>query len=604
MLCIRVINAATRRSRARFRLELPLLDRPGLTPEPMSSFEQRRLLNLETREGLRLDNQIGFYNNWKKREIQHRTRQDHNGGPLVICSKLLNIKLRPTQILSIPNQTNHKSPMSGTADFIKSDFLGTLFPMKTNLIVLDKYEKELSEYIATRVLSDAHPADNFLPQQRVHATKPRGHLRRTVKLDPVAEYFLYDIVYRNRAAFRPQVGPLRRSFGYRFIDGVQIPVHAAYKEYQNSLSELATTHSHRLQFDIASYFNTLYHHDIGHWFAARPGTTEEDATAIGKFFREINAGRSVDFLPHGIYPAKMIGNEFLKLVDLSGTLKSSSISRFMDDFNLFDNDQAILRQDFFRVQQLLGQFGLNVNPSKTIFDNTTDNVESTLSKIHKSLTKIVEGVAIIEGASGIDFVQTEEEVTTDLTTDQITSLLSLLRDESLEEADADLILGFLRSHSDDILEHLPTLLRRFPNLIKHIYSICGSIADKSSLIQILLDYLNGEPYFIEYQLFWLACLVEDHLLGEGCYGDVLLKLYELSQEFPIARAKVLEIPEQGFGLKEIRSTYLKTGQSDWTSWASATGTRTLMKAERNYALDYFSKGSPLNFIIAESVKRF
>jgi hypothetical protein len=227
--------------------------------------------------------------------------------------------------------------MPGTADFIKADFSGTLFPMKTNLIVLEHYETELAKYIANRVLSEKHPADNFLAQQRVHATKPRGHLRRTVKLDPVAEYFLYDIVYRNRAIFRTQVSPQRQSFGYRFTDGAHIPVHAAYTTYKASMAEHTATFAHRIQFDIASYFNTLYHHDIAHWFAARAGVTEPDAGAMGKFFREINAGRSVDFLPHGIYPAKMIGNEFLKLVDLSGTLKSAVISRFMDDFNLFDN---------------------------------------------------------------------------------------------------------------------------------------------------------------------------------------------------------------------------------------------------------------------------
>lgn len=493
--------------------------------------------------------------------------------------------------------------MSGTADFIKADFSGTLFPMKTNLLVLEHYEAELAAYIGNRVLSDDHPGDNFLPQQRVHATKPRGHLRRTVKLDPVAEYFLYDAVYRNRAIFRPQVSPARQSFGYRFKDGAHISVHTAYTAYKVSLAGHAATFAHRLQFDIASYFNTLYHHDIAHWFAASPGVTEPDANAIGKFFREINAGRSVDFLPHGIYPAKMIGNEFLKLIDMSGTLKSTVISRFMDDFNLFDNDQSVLRQDFFRIQQLLGQYGLNVNPSKTHFDKSVGNLEETLSKIHESLIEIVEGIEQFEGASGVDFVETEERVVSGLSPEQVTSLLGLLRDDALEEADADLILGFLRSHSDDILEHLPTLLRRFPNLIKHLYSVCATVTDKPALSAVLLDYLKTESYFVEYQLFWVACLVEDHLMGAGCYGDVLLKLYELTQDFRIARAKVLEIPEQGFGLKEIRSEYLKTGQSDWLSWASASGTRTLKKAERNYALDYFSKGSPLNFIIAESVKR-
>ncbi|WP_410923414.1 hypothetical protein, partial [Pseudomonas aeruginosa] len=79
---------------------------------------------------------------------------------------------------------------------------------------------------------------------------------------------------------------------------------------------------------------------------------------------------------------------------------------------------------------------------------------------------------------------------------------------------------------------------------------------------ILLDYLNQEAFFLEYQLFWLTCIVEDHLMGHGCYGELLIKLYELSQDFKIARAKVLEIPEQGFGFKQIRGEFLKTGQSD------------------------------------------
>lgn len=113
--------------------------------------------------------------------------------------------------------------MAGTASFIRADFAGTLFPMKTNLIVLEHYEKEVAQHIATRVLAGAS-TDSFLPQQRVHATKPRGHLRRTVKLDPVAEYFLYDTIYRNRAMFRAQVSPLRQSFGYRFENGGPIPV--------------------------------------------------------------------------------------------------------------------------------------------------------------------------------------------------------------------------------------------------------------------------------------------------------------------------------------------------------------------------------------------
>src|SRR5690606_29395988 len=105
------------------------------------------------------------------------------------------------------------------------------------------------------------------------------------------------------------------------------------------------------------------------------------------------------------------------------------------------------------------------------------------------------------------------------------------------------------------------------------------------------------------QLFWIGAIVEDYLLGIGDYGTVLMRLFEKSGDHKIARAKVLEVPEQGFGLKEIRAEYLKTGQSDWLSWSSAAGSRSLKAAERNYVLDYFSKGSSINFLVAACVKK-
>ena len=494
--------------------------------------------------------------------------------------------------------------MSATFDFLKADFTGTLFPLKTNLLVAEKHEKEVSEYIYQKILDEKQAADNFLPQQRVYATKPRGHLRRTVKLDPVVEYFLYDVTYRNRAIFRPEVSNARRSFGYRFMGGGHISVHNAYKTYNLCLAKSNEKFKHNLQFDIASYFNCLYHHDIYNWFAARPAVSEVDSIALGKCFREINAGRSVDFLPHGIYPTKMIGNEFLKVIDLSAQLKSSVLVRFMDDFTLFDDDPDVLRQDFLRIQQLLGQFGLNVNPSKTFYNKNIGDVEETLSALHESLIEIVNETHEVHGASGVDFVLVENEVATNLTDDQVNALLALLKDDALEEADADLILGFLRSHSDSILEHLPVLLRKFPNLTKHIHSVCSAVSEKAELAAVLLEHLTKETFFLEYQLFWLACIVEDYLIGQGCYGDVLMRIFELTQDFKIARAKVLEIPEQGFGFKEIRDEFLKTGQSDWLSWTSAMGTRSLKAAERNYVLDYFSKGSPLNYLIAGCAKKF
>lgn len=415
--------------------------------------------------------------------------------------------------------------MTRTVKFYESDLAGTLFPLRTNLLLVQTHNSELSDYIYQRILSEECPEDSFLPQQRVYATKPRGHLRRTTKLDPVAEYFLYDIVYRNRGVFRSEVSHYRRSFGYRFKDGKQIPVHAAYSKYKKEIGDCSGKYKHNIHFDVASYFNSMYHHDIAHWFGANENVTETDASAFSQFFREINSGRSVDFMPHGIYPSKMIGNEFLKFIDLHGLLKSDKIVRFMDDITLFDDEPAVLRSDFHRIQRLLGQFALNINPAKTAFDNSIGDLNDKLSDIRESLKEIVTEYEEVLTASGVEVSETDVEVESALGTEQVEELLALLQDEALEEEDADLILRFMRTHSDSLLEQLPILFRRFPNLVKHIHSICSEVTDKTTLASVIRDYLNGGSEFLEFQLFWIGAIVEDYLLGHGCYGDILLRLY-------------------------------------------------------------------------------
>ena len=79
-------------------------------------------------------------------------------------------------------------------------------------------------------------------------------------------------------------------------------------------------------------------------------------------------------------------------------------------------------------------------------------------------------------------------------------------------------------------------------------------------------------------------------------------VYDRCDEFEIAAAKVLEIPDQSFGLKAIRSRLLKSGASNWRCWAAAMGTRTLPVAERNYLLGYFANGSTMNHLVANCVK--
>jgi hypothetical protein len=505
--------------------------------------------------------------------------------------------------------------------FFETDFQWTLFPMKTNLIVIKNSSKELDEYIV-RILSENAEDVNysFLPQTRVYAAKPKNHLRRTVILDPVASYFLYDLVLRNKSIFGAGDAEGRKSFGYRFEGDQPIPVHKAYQEFHNTVDGMMWECKHRISFDVASYFNSIYHHDAASWFASMPGVTGADTQAFGRFFREINAGRSVDFLPQGIYPTKMIGSEFLRFIESSRQIKCKQSVRFMDDVYLFDDDLGVLLRDFHKIQELLGIRSLDVNPTKTIIGREDYSVQQAASAIQAELSTIVD----YRGRPGYlgsgaepycsdddadadedsDDEDTEhEDGEQDLDEDQVERLLALLLDARADENDVEIILGILRDHTDSVAEHVPSLFARFPNIVKQLYGLIGLVEEKELLSEQLFGVLDSNPYLIEYQLFWMAVIAEDHLKDTKGFGKLVMRLHERSSQYPIAQAKVLEIPDQSFGLKEIREEVLKSGGSHWLTWASAIGTRTLKKAARNHALKYFAKGSPINHLIATCVER-
>lgn len=357
-----------------------------------------------------------------------------------------------------------------TSAFYAADFPSALFPLQMNLLMVQHHETELSDYVYQSVLNAKVADHSFLPQQRVHATKPRGHLRRTIKLDPVAEYFIYDLIYRNRALFKKPFSANREAFGYRFQEGNHIAVHTAYRAFRARVHNCKQEFAHHLAFDVTAYFNTLYHHDLTAWFQAA-GADETDHLAFGQFGREINAGRSVDFLPQGLYPTKMIGSEFLKFIDNSGELKSSVCLRFMDDFYLFDASAAVVRNDFLKIQQLLGSKSLNVNAAKTQVDGAASDIGAQIVEIKNALLKIKPHGATPDEvlASGVDEVEPAKGEMQQLDHSQLGKLLELLKDDHIEEIDAERILGIVLNDNGIALSIIPDLIHRFPNIVRSVY---------------------------------------------------------------------------------------------------------------------------------------
>lgn len=494
------------------------------------------------------------------------------------------------------------STYSNTVAYFSADFPRQLFPLNTNRMLIERASDALGEFVYQTIAPGTEPADSFLPQMRAYAAKPGFHLRRTLKLDPVAEFFLYDLTYRHRSKFRKSRTKRRRNFGYRFESGAMISPARSYRRFRSEVHESLGKYEFCLKADIAQYFNSLYHHDLVAWFREH-AKTDDDVDLFGKFLRQINSGRSIDCLPQGIYPAKIIGSQFLRFIDDSNRLGAKEMLRFMDDFYLFDNSEDVLKHDFQQLQRLLGDKCLSINESKTQIGDVDElNVEKEVDDIKSQLLERRGFVVFGSGADEEDDDEDDFEESDDLGEDTLEYLMEMLRDDHLEEEDAELILAVMRDHAEDVMEYVPTLLKRFPALSKNVFYFAAHVEDRAELLAVVDNFVSNSDFVTEYQLFWLAKLCEEYLLDERGIGELFVGLLDHSSATVISKAKVLEIPEMRFGMPDLREEELRTGASGWLAWAAAVGSRNVKKASRNHLLRYFANGSPVNKLVSDCVR--
>lgn len=493
--------------------------------------------------------------------------------------------------------------MKDSAEFFLRDYAGTLFPLRTNQLLVEKYASKLQAFVQEKII-DAK--GSFQNQQRVFATKRGWFLRRTVKLDPVAEFFFYDLIYRNRSLFRTSNNQKRAVFGFRIEGGHPVSTLKSYVQFKEGVALNRGSYSHYTYLDVASYFNHIYHHDLVRWFEDA-GAKYPDLSLFGKFLRETSSGRSVDCLPQGLYPAKMVGAAFLSFLDDSNRLRSAQTLRLMDDMWIFDDDPRNLASDFMLVQALLSDRGLSVNDKKSVvlegYDARTEMPADLDQMKIELLRKRREELSESEGYGDEDGEEEEDpDSLVELTEEEQEYLLSLLRRDNVQEEDAELVLTLMREMSADLMGFLPTLISEFPALSKRIYQFCGEADDKAAIAEIILEYLGGSVQVTEYQLFWFGMMAEDHLLNTPRAGELLGTLYENERATSITKAKILEIADRRFGLPDLREEQLRSGQSDWLAWSAAIGARVHPKGQRNQMLKYFRKSSPMNQLIGEFVE--
>ena len=487
---------------------------------------------------------------------------------------------------------------NNTVRFFDLDFPRTLFPLDTNKILIESYSDSIRDYIYGKITHKKESDHKFLPQVRAYAAKPGFHLRRTAKLDPVAEFYLYDLLYRHRLKFRKSINKNRRNFGYRFLSGRPLSTAKSHRAFKIEVHRYLKKYKYCLKFDISSYFNSIYHHDLVAWFRDF-SDAENDAEMFDKFLKQTNSGRSIDCLPQGIYPAKMLGSYYLSFIDHASWIRSNLMLRFMDDFYFFSDSQEKLISDFVRAQRALGERGLSVNPVKTAIGEIAHlKLEKEIDKVK---SRLLQRRRFIITGSGND---EPDDFAEGLTDEEIAYLMGLLRGSEIEEEDAELVLALMRDYAEDVLEFIPQYLRRFPNLTKSLFYFCDHVEDKNGLADIILQFLTTTKQLTEYQLFWLAKIFQAYLLDSPVARNILALLYGNRNATNISRAKILEIADKRFGLGEMREEHLRVGDSGWLSWSSAVGCRVEKRVNRNHLLSYFANGSPMNALIADCIKKY
>ena len=339
------------------------------------------------------------------------------------------------------------------------------------------------------------------------------------------------------------------------------------------------------------------------------GWADEDVDALGRFLRQINVGRSVDCLPQGIHPAKVLGAEFLRFLDNSSRLRSSEILRFQDDIHIFDDDAERVTADLVTLQALLGEKGLSLNASKTHFgpqEVTTDieeEVEGMLGELLQKRRDLIASHYEEDPEAADDVVEEEEEEYDPLTEDQIRYLLGLITSSDVEESDAELVLALLRDHGEEVLPHMVDILGRFPGLSKNVYNYVRFAPNLEDVDDLILTFLGESPHVTEFQLFWLTKLATDFLNSSPRIGEILTAAYEHPNATVVTQSKILEHPDNRFGLTELREEQLRSGQSGWLAWSAAAGSRALKPGSRNHLLSYFAHASSFNAFMAECIKK-
>jgi hypothetical protein len=70
--------------------------------------------------------------------------------------------------------------------------------------------------------------------------------------------------------------------------GQPIPILQSYSQFKKAIAKYREARRHCVYFDVAAYFNRIYHHELVTW-CENVGAAPDDVKLFGRFLREPNA---------------------------------------------------------------------------------------------------------------------------------------------------------------------------------------------------------------------------------------------------------------------------------------------------------------------------
>jgi hypothetical protein len=486
--------------------------------------------------------------------------------------------------------------------FIASDNSRGLFPLDSTKLYASHGSQELESYIVDSILDENNRTAAFLTAPVCYALKDSVHTRKVLGLDPIATYFLYYFVNQHaKAHFQTTAPSDRQAFGYAFKNRrpVSSPTEK-YHEFRRKSYELKARFRYFARVDIANCFNSFYHHDIDRYIS--DNISEGAAQQFGQFLREINSGTSVNCFPQGTYPAKAIGNRFLSFIEENVRLKCPAIIRFLDDVFLFSSNESVLRDDIYMLQEILGNHNLYLNPGKTVFGTLSEHtLAKKIDAIKRRLLEKREAKMSYDGSTEEeDEVDDEDE--NRLEPEERDYLEHLVDQPNVPEEDLELALSLV-DDEDTVMKALGHVCTSNRHLMNHIYHLFGRVEfeNDSSWELIRKRIYSNDAH--EHELFWLAKIVSDYYDFDTVAAEALVQIYSHKNASDFVRAVVLENPNNGLGLLEIKEDQLRKSPADIAGAAALMGIRNLAKGRRNQIGKYAARSGQHVKVLADIVSK-